>query len=194
VTEYDEAALAVSTEVFPIGDCDGVAISSNVAMPPPSNEGIAAAPLQDEEEGGAEAGDLLSEKRDARVIGHDAIHFPMYVNWQQLQVRYHLWNRITWAWRYASHAFGPGNPGGWFVLGETKGRNIHGAWVSYEAYHYMRMRSYGFPNSSFPDVTAWSQPTAWAYTSGSITCSFWYAWDGANQYPNLHTEQVCQWI
>jgi hypothetical protein len=60
-----------------------------------------------------------------------------------------------------------------------------------EGYNYVDFHSCGFPTCLSPDVDAHTRALARAYGTGTSVCSFWYDWDGAEWYPNLHTHTQC---
>jgi hypothetical protein len=126
---------------------------------------------------------------DARIIGHDSAHLPIYLAYAQEQAWYDGWcvtGASTQHWQWADDFFD--------IVFQTAGEGFtNGCW-NYYKYNYVHNNSCGFPSCSFPDVDAWIQPSVWAYGNGAMACDFWDAWGGNPGFYGLHNHYVCQQI
>jgi hypothetical protein len=170
----------VEVEVLLDGECESADIATRVELP--STRLSANAPTSRTNASGP-------QRIQAKIIGHDVLHIPTFITWANIEWYYD--NYTVWN---GTFPYGTADDGYWDVLFSTHGSGYYSYPERYEHYHYAHWYSTGFPNSAFPDVEAWAQPTAKGHVGGTGGCAFWFSpGSGWGSYPNLHTVDLCQY-
>lgn len=161
----------VQIRVTHTGDCSGV-ISHTVISQQQERvaQAVTARPFA-----------LYHKAVDARIIGYDTIHYPMFIVSAQLDWDYDygdVYNGVFGQYNWDDQW--------WYLAFQTLG-SMYGAdgmgisW--YYRYNYSHYHSDGFPYSWSPDTDGWAQPTAYGYSQGSHSCDYWYTWE--DPYPDF---------
>jgi len=197
VTSVPRSDGTFEVEVVPEGDCEGVGVEVEVWTTVAKGERPTFAAtkellLKDPASGVYLLAAATSPWRDARIIGQEVFHLPVYLAYQQMQIGY-SGGYVQWAstqhWQWAGGAIDSMD-----VVFQTNGEWPENGWLSYYAYNYVHNYMCGFPSCSAPDVDAWVQPQIRGYGSGSLSCLFWNAWGGNPGFYGIHNHNLCRYI